>query len=167
MDAPILKTSSPEDYTLSVESNNHFFFEKMIKITSETFPDPINVILPELKKGKNIVLNNINFFGGSPSALPASIPTFKRILKLMKRNKSLSIRIDGHTNGCPGGIAVKSRPFLGQSKLTVKSFLIKKGIDSERITAKGFNCTQMLFPTTGTEEEQSLNRRVEILVTSY
>ncbi|MDC0339077.1 OmpA family protein [Flavobacteriales bacterium] len=166
LDAPVLKTSSPGDYTLSVESNNHFFFEKMIKITSATFPDPINVILPELKKGKNIVLNNINFFGGSPSALPASIPTFKRILKLMKRNKSLRIRIDGHTNGCPGGTAVSQDLSLARA-LTVKSFLIKKGIDAERITVKGFNCTQMLFPSTGTEEEQSLNRRVEILVTGY
>ena len=166
LDAPVLKTSSPEDYTLSVESNNHFFFEKMIKITSETFPDPINVILPALKKGKNIVLNNINFHGGSPRALNTSIPSFKRILKLMKRNKSLTIRIDGHTNGCPGGIASSQDLSLSRAN-TVKSFLIKKGIDSERITVKGFNCTQMLFPTTGTEEEQSLNRRVEILVTSY
>ena len=164
--APILKTSRSGDYTLSVESNNHFFFEKMIKITSETFPDPINVILPALKKGKNIVLNNINFHGGSPRALNTSIPSFKRILKLMKRNKSLTIRIDGHTNGCPGGIASSQDLSLSRAN-TVKSFLIKKGIDSERITVKGFNCTQMLFPTTGTEEEQSLNRRVEILVTSY
>ena len=164
--APILKTSRSGDYTLSVESNNHFFFEKMIKITSETFPDPINVILPALKKGKNIVLNNINFHGGSPRALTTSIPSFKRILKLMKRNKSLIIRIDGHTNGCPGGIASSQDLSLARAS-TVKTFLIKKGIDSERITVKGFNCTQMLFPTTGTEEEQSLNRRVEILVTSY
>ena len=166
LDAPILNTSSPEDYILSVESNNHFFFEKMIKITSEAFPDPINIILPELKKGKNIVLNNINFFGGSPKALPASIPTFNRILKLMKRNKSLTIRVDGHTNGCPGGIESSQVLSLARAS-TVKSFLIKKGIDSERITSKGFNCTQMLFPSTGTEEQQSLNRRVEILVTGY
>jgi outer membrane protein OmpA-like peptidoglycan-associated protein len=166
LDAPVLKTSSPGDYTLSVESNNHFFFEKMIKITSETFPDPINVILPALKKGKNIVLNNINFFGGSPRALPASIPTFKRILKLMKRNKSLTVRIDGHTNGCPGGIASSQDLSLARAS-TVKTFLIKKGIDSERITIKGFNCTQMLYPIPSTLEEQSLNRRVEILVTGY
>ena len=166
LDALVLKTSSPADYTLSVESNNHFFFEKMIKITSEAFPDPINIILPELKKGKNIVLNNINFFGGSPKALPASMPTFNRILKLMKSNKSLKIRIDGHTNGCPGGVAVSQDLSLSRA-LTVKSFLIKKGIGSERITSKGFNCTQMLFPTPSTLEEQSLNRRVEILVTGY
>jgi len=166
LDAPVLKTSSLGDYTLSVESNNHFFFEKMIKITSETFPDPINVILPTLKKGKNIVLNNIIFFGGSPRALPASIPTFKRILKLMKRNKSLTVRIDGHTNGCPGGIASTQDLSLARAS-TVKTFLIKKGIDSERITIKGFNCTQMLYPIPSTLEEQSLNRRVEILVTGY
>ncbi len=28
-------------------------------------------------------------------------------------------------------------------------------------------CYKMLFPKTGTEEEQSLNRRVEMLVTGY
>ena len=111
-------------------------------------------------------MNNINFFGGSPKALPASIPTFNRILKLMKSNKSLRIRIDGHTNGCPGGVAVSQDLSLSRA-LTVKSFLIKKGIGSERITSKGFNCTQMLFPTPSTLEEQSLNRRVEILVTGY
>ena len=166
LDAPVLHSSNSGDYTLSVESNNHFFFEKMIKITSETFPDPVNVILPALKKGKKIVLNNINFHGGSPIALSTSIATFKRILKLMRLNKYLSIRIDGHTNGCPGGIENSQVLSLARAR-TVKSFLIKKGIDSERITVKGFNCTQMLFPTTGTAQEQSLNRRVEILVTGY
>ena len=166
LDAPVLKNSKYGDYTLSVESNNHFFFEKMIKITSETFPDPINVILPELKKGKNIVLNNINFHGGSPVALHTAKSSFKRILKLMRTNKSLTIRIDGHTNGCPGGVAGSQQLSMLRAK-TVKKYLIDKGIEEGRITTKGFNCTQMLFPTTGTEEEQSLNRRVEILVTGY
>ena len=166
LDAPVLKSSNSRDYTLSAESNNHFFFEKMIKITSETFPDPIKVILPELKKGKNIVLNNINFHGGSPVVLPTAKSSLKRILKLMRANKSLKIRIDGHTNGCPGGIASSQDLSLARAH-TVKSFLIKKGIDAERITTKGFNCTQMLFPVTSSPAEQSLNRRVEILVTGY
>ena len=166
LDAPILKTSTPGDYTLSVESNKHFFFEKMIKITSETFPDPINVILPELKKGKNMILNNINFFGGSPRALPTSISTFNRILKLMKRNKSLTVRIDGHTNGCDGGVDSSQKLSQARAK-AVKKYLIERGIDRERISTKGFNCSQLLYPITGTEEEQSLNRRVEILVTGY
>ena len=108
----------------------------MIKITSEAFPDPINVILPELKKGKNMVLNNINFFGGSPRLCLRQYLAFNRLLKLMKRNKSLRIRIDGHTNGCPGGVAVSQDLSLARA-LTVKSFLIKKGIDSERITTQG------------------------------
>ena len=84
----------------------------------------------------------------------------------MKKNKSLTIRIDGHTNGCPEGVASSQDLSLSRAS-TVKSFLAKKGIDSERITIKGFNCTQMLFPANGTEEQQSLNRRVEILVTGY
>ena len=166
LDAPVLKYSNSGDYILSVESNNHFFFEKIIKITSETFPDPINAILPELKKGKKIVLNNINFYGGSSIALHTSEPSFKRILKLMRVNKSLEIRIDGHTNGCPGGVESSQDLSLARA-LAVKSFLIQNGIEAERITIQGFNCTKMLFPITGTEAEQSLNRRVEILVTGY
>jgi outer membrane protein OmpA-like peptidoglycan-associated protein len=167
LDAPILKNSKHGDYTLTVESNfNHFFFEKMIKITSEAFPDPINVILPVLKKGKKIVLHNINFHGGSSIALHTSKTSFKRILKLMRANKSLTIRIDGHTNGCEGGVDSSQKLSQARAK-AVKKYLINQGIDSERISTKGFNCSQLLYPITGTEEEQSLNRRVEILVTGY
>ena len=166
LDAPVLKSSNSRDYTLSAESNNHFFFEKMIKITSETFPDPINVILPMLKKGKKIVLHNINFHGGSSMALHTSKTSFKRIHKLMRANKSLTIRIDGHTNGCEGGVDSSQKLSQARAK-AVKKYLINRGIDSERISTKGFNCSQLLYPITGTEEEQSLNRRVEILVTGY
>ena len=67
---------------------------------------------------------------------------------------------------CPGGIETNQDLSLARA-LTVKSFLIKKGIEAERIDIKGFNCSKMLFSATGTEEEQALNRRVEIMVTGY
>src|SRR5258705_7232766 len=48
------------------------------------------------KAGTNIVLKNINFYGGTPFLLPESSPTVDELLQVMRRNPQLVIEIQGH-----------------------------------------------------------------------
>ena len=47
------------------------------------------------------------------------------------------------------------------------SYIISKGIDKERLVAKGYGESQLIIKNATTEEEHQVNRRTEFKVTSY
>ena len=111
-------------------------------------------------------MHNINFRGNSPIPLESAQPTFKRLDKIMSRNPSLKIEIEGHTNGCSKG--VKYSQDLSEARANmVRNHLMKNGVAEKRIRTRGYNCSKMLYPKMLTGWEQSMNRRVEILFTEY
>jgi outer membrane protein OmpA-like peptidoglycan-associated protein len=77
----------------------------------------------------------------------------------MKRNKSLKITIEGHTNGCNSGIAFSQRLSYARAQ-TVYNFLIEHQINLQRIQYKGYGCKHLLHAVGG--PNQHLNRRVQI-----
>lgn len=165
----ILYNNNPTNsYTLSVEADSLLFTEKTYS-TSDVMtmkPTPIELVLPHLTKGSRSRLSNINFVGGKDILLDNAYPTLRRLYRLMARNITLTIHIEGHTNGCPNG--KQDSQMLSEKRADrVRKYLIDKGIDGSRITTEGFNCSKMLYPITSVEDLQSLNRRVEIVVTNY
>ncbi len=159
-------TSDPrQEYTLTIEADNHFFHEQdFTKQEVEEFtPTPLKLVVMKLKKGKKTQLLNINFVGNKATFLPSSDASLKRLLKLMRKNKTLEIQIVGHTNGCNAGIASSQKLSEDRAKATA-DYLIKKGIDSKRITTDGKNCQEMIYPMYSSERLQKYNRRVEIIV---
>jgi len=119
-----------------------------------------------MKKGAKVELHNIHFYGDSAAPLPSSKPSLERLQLIMTKNESLKIQIEGHTNGCSNGVDYSQRLSEARAK-TVEDFLIESGVNRNRLSSKGFNCSRMLFPTMQDEWEQSRNRRVEILVVDY
>ncbi|MBL4667879.1 MAG: OmpA family protein [Flavobacteriales bacterium] len=168
MEVPYKENNPKQKYVLSAYSKEHFFREKKFtteEIRSHEFP-LINILLPKLKKGQRNQLHNINFHGDVAKFLTGAYPSLKNLNKLMKRNKSLKILIEGHTNGCSNGIDFSQR--LSEKRAgAVKKYLIENGISIERIETVGWNCKHMLFPNAKNGSEMSLNRRVEILVLDY
>jgi outer membrane protein OmpA-like peptidoglycan-associated protein len=138
---------------------------KSLKTGSE-FKD-IRTILPILKKGSKYQLNNILFFGGSPVLLPESYSSVESLFKLMKKNKRMVIQIEGHVND-PGGM-LDSTDDLLLSKARAKAvtdYLIKKGIDKERIKWIGLSNLYPVFAHPKDDNEEQMNRRVEIKIVS-
>ncbi len=166
MKVPIDEAKPKQKYVLSAYSEKHFFSEQSFTSTDvKDFNDePINLVLNVLKKGNKNRLENINFHGDKAIFLKGAYPSLKRLFKLMKKNKTLTIVIEGHTNGCSGGVAKTQLLSVNRAK-ALKNYLIENGINAQRMQVKGFNCKFMLYPNPANEEESSLNRRVEILVT--
>ena len=127
--------------------------------------EPIRMVLPKLKKGKKVNLQSVNFVGNKAVFLEGAYPTLKRMAKLMKKNPSLKILIEGHTNGCNNGKSFSQKLSDDRAAVT-KQYLIDKGIDASRITTVGKNCSEMLYPGAVGLTEQMLNRRIEVLVVS-
>lgn len=166
VEVPVRKGGSEREYTLSVESEGHFFQEKIFSLTTNSTIEPLLLVLPSLKKGNKMILSSVNFFGNSAIPLPESIIGRKQLKTLMKKNPSLKIRIDGHTNGCENGVEYSQKLSEDRAK-AIKQYLVKNKIESDRIETQGLNCSQMLFPFSTNENEQKQNRRIEIMVLEY
>jgi len=168
MEVPFVINNPDKMYILAIDAEEYFFEEKMMTAVDlkKLTPEPLHLVLPKLKKGKRLKISNIHFKGGQPTFIPSAKPSLKRLLKLMRKNKTLTILVEGHTNGC-NNAAVNSQILSERRALPVKKYLFDNEIDETRIKTIGHGCTKMLFPTTGTAEQQQLNRRVEILILEY
>tara|TARA_B100000768_G_scaffold179005_1_gene195810 strand:+ start:100 stop:1329 length:1230 start_codon:yes stop_codon:yes gene_type:complete len=164
------KAKINEEYYLITERENYFFSESLINSLSKTdsVSSNLEIKVSKLKKNEILKLHNLNFYGDSYEYLPAAIPSLNRLLSLMQNNSTLKILIEGHTNGCPGGIEYSQMLSENRAK-TIKDFLIKNGVKAQRLVSRGFNCSKMLYPHTETNSdwEKMMNRRVEILVLDF
>lgn len=164
-EVPVRKGAKAREYVLAAQADKMLFVESRVNASTAEPPKPIEMVLPELKKGSKMVLTNINFYGNKAVPLPRSKPTFKRLHRLMKANKSLVIRIEGHTNGCFTGSDF-SQILSEQRAQAISEYLMDRRTDPARMTTIGKSCTEMLYPDAKTMREQELNRRVEVYVVS-
>ncbi|MES2591840.1 MAG: OmpA family protein [Bacteroidota bacterium] len=157
------------NYTLVFSSDSSFISTQTLNTkdleSTNSFND-IRTILPKLKKGSKYKLSSINFVGDAATLLMESYASVEALSKLMLKNKRMVIRIEGHINGTSRQ-SNKDCQTLSESRAkTVYNFLIKKGIEKERMSIVGFAAKKMLYPYPKDEKESSANRRVEINVIS-
>jgi outer membrane protein OmpA-like peptidoglycan-associated protein len=120
-----------------------------------------------LKIGDNIELPYLLFVGGMHEFLQISYPYLDELFFVMRDNPTLEIEIQGHvccTNEEDGVDFSTGRKNLSYARAKeVYYFLKKSGIDSKRMTYKGFGHQ---FPITQerSEAEKTRNRRVEIKI---
>ncbi|MGQ9863336.1 MAG: DUF5723 family protein [Bacteroidia bacterium] len=120
---------------------------------------------PELPKEEqeilNLVFKNLEFDFGKATIRPSSYPSLDELANLLLRKPSYRLRIDGHTDN------VGKREYnirLSQNRANaVKQYLIGKGIEEERIEARGFGPDRPIA-SNKTEAGRAKNRRVEFKV---
>jgi OmpA-OmpF porin, OOP family len=124
------------------------------KVTKDIYLTPIAV-------GDKIVLKNIYFEVSKSDLLPASFAELNKLVSMMQDNPLMVIRLEGHTDvvGDP-----EANLELSQDRVDAcQAYLVKQGIQSARIEAKGFGDTRPIVKK-GTDEERKVNRRVEFVV---
>jgi outer membrane protein OmpA-like peptidoglycan-associated protein len=122
-----------------------------------------------LKKGERTTLEGLSFEPGRHYLLPQSRPVLESLLETLIKSDDLKIEIQGHI--CCKGDSEDGFDFdSNNNKLSenrakvVYDFLIKNGIEANRLNFIGFGHTQpKVFPEQNPGDEQS-NRRVEIKV---
>ena len=122
-----------------------------------------------LKEGSEIVLKNMNFHGGSHVLHPGSYSVLKELLAVLKANPRLKIEIQGHVccTTLPDGLDndLGTYDLSLQRAKAICQYLVVNGVEGSRLSYKGFGSSKRLYPDELNEEEQALNRRVEIKVT--
>lgn len=93
----------------------------------------------------------------------AAMENLAKLGQLIQRNPQAMFIIEGHTD------SFGSDEFnleLSQDRASmVKLWLVREmGIPENRIQTKGYGKTRLIAPASGTQEEQRINRRVEIVI---
>ena len=112
-----------------------------------------NQDLDKLKKG-------IQFKSGSAKLTASSNKTLNNIVKLMKKLPNVNLEIQGHTDDV--GKAEKNKKISEQRAQAVVKYLVKKGIDADRLRAVGYG-PDMPIADNKTKKGRALNRRVELV----
>lgn len=112
--------------------------------------------------GRTIKLNNVFFEAGTPVLKPESYPELDHLVELLNDNPGITIDLAGHTDN-KGDVNTLLK--LSEDRVaTVRSYLIGKGINAQRISGKGYGA-QFPVASSDTEENSRLNRRVEFKIT--
>ena len=103
----------------------------------------------------------LKFATGSNQLTKQQTNPLNALIQLMSENTTIQLLINGHTDNT-GSLKINENLSLSRAKV-VMSYLIKKGISANRLTAKGF-AYSMPIADNSTAKGRATNRRVEIVV---
>jgi outer membrane protein OmpA-like peptidoglycan-associated protein len=119
-------------------------------------------VAPKIELGKSMVLEGIVFKTGKAIIDPSSEETLKSALKTLNDNPEISVEVRGYTDNV--GKAASNMRLSQKRAEAVRWWLIKKGVSSKRIYAKGYGQTNPIGDN-ATPEGKAKNRRIEFFRT--
>ena len=160
-------------FNIQLEGNSEFtivgrkssFLSNIEKVStkglnrSTTLYLKLELDVQEVTASKNIVLNNINFESGKTLLNVSSSNDLDKLIVFLKDNPTLKLEIQGHTD-ISGNVASNNK--LSQARAnSIVTYLISKGINKNRLMAKGYGSSVPLV-SNDTPEGRAQNRRVEM-----
>lgn len=122
---------------------------------------PLLPALGVLPQGTVVALPSLYFTQSTADLLPASRPTLNALAQELRQRPVLRLEIAGHTDNI--GEANRNLQLSRQRAQVVRRYLVQRGIDSLRLTARGYGGTR---PVADNRYPQlrARNRRVEVVV---
>jgi OOP family OmpA-OmpF porin len=112
---------------------------------------------PAIKKFTGVI-EGITFKTGSANILPGSFNVLDRAVQVLKEYPEIKLEIQGHTDN--RGKADYNRDLSQRRAESVRSYLVSRGIASDRLTAVGYGLDQPVADN-ASESGRSRNRRTE------
>ena len=112
----------------------------------------------ELKEGKHVIFLTLNFETSKSNITTESYEELDNCAKFLNENKDLNIQIDGHTDAT--GTADVNQKLSEDRSAAVKSYLINKGISSDRMKTAGYGSSRPLESNGPANNPK--NRRIEL-----
>jgi outer membrane protein OmpA-like peptidoglycan-associated protein len=120
--------------------------------------------LAEISEDKIVITERVYFEEGKARLLPESTPVLVAVAQVLVEHPEIrDVLVEGHTNDV-GDDEVNYRLSDARAR-AVMDWLIRNGVDRNRLTSKGYGETRPLVPNDG-DENRARNRRVEFTILS-
>jgi outer membrane protein OmpA-like peptidoglycan-associated protein len=153
------------NYGVATEANGYLF--NSINFNLPQFAEyqeiDTHILMVKAEVGSKVVLKNIFFDTGRSDIKSESAAELEKIHQLLVGNPYLKVQINGHTDNT--GNATTNMALSLQRAQAVVKYLIEKGIEGTRVSAKGFGSDRPLVSNDDEAEGRAINRRTEIEIT--
>lgn len=152
-----------QKYSFMAEKEGYYAVTENIDVTSlnEYKEIEVDLYLSPIEKGEVIRLNNIFFDSGKYDLLSESYAELDKLHAILLNNPTMKIEISGHTDAV--GSDTDNLTLSNNRANAVMQYLLKKGVNGNRLSAKGYGETKFIA-TNETEKGKQKNRRVEFLI---
>jgi outer membrane protein OmpA-like peptidoglycan-associated protein len=172
----LISLPSGKNYGINVQKEGYLFFSENMNIPADASYNEIvkTVLLSKLKKESKIILKNIFYDYDKATLRPESITELNRLYDLLVQNPRLKVELSAHTDS--RGSDAYNNDLSQRRAQSCVDYLVKKGIDKDRIIAKGYGKQQLLIKDAEIEnlktekekeEAHQKNRRTEIKILEY
>lgn len=166
-----------ENYNLIAEKSDYFTTRKEFStvgrsVDKDTLSEFITnvefetkIVLDRIIIEKPIVLENIYYDLDKWDIRSDAALVLDSLVMIMNDNPDIYIELGSHTDArAPDDYNMDLSQKRARSAVL---YIIKQGVEPERITARGYGETQLLIKDAQTEEEHQKNRRTEFKVLKY
>jgi outer membrane protein OmpA-like peptidoglycan-associated protein/tetratricopeptide (TPR) repeat protein len=173
-------TVDPEkEYTILGEKPD-FFAKRLNYSTKDKTVDPdsfeeetrneifeLDVVLEPIVIDKAIVLENIYYDFDKAEIRDDAALELDKLVQIMRDNPGITIELSAHTDS--RGSDSYNRDLSQRRAEAAVAYIVSKGINAERLEAKGYGASQPIAPNTNADgsdnpEGRQLNRRTEFKV---
>ncbi|MES2765363.1 MAG: OmpA family protein [Bacteroidota bacterium] len=148
-------------YSITYRSDDRVIPDSInVAIVDQKRQQLVRQIIPIVEIGRKFIIENL-LFGPSKSTLPDSVTELETLAEFMKSKPVVKIQIEGHTDS--QGSARLNLELSKRRAESVKSYLIAKGINPQRVSTIGLGPTRPIADNS-TDFGRSLNRRTEIVI---
>lgn len=166
-----------KEYTLLIEKKGYITKRDAFTMAGKAIPQIfrkkltmdttfyVALKLDRLALNKTFVLENIYYDLDKFNIRDDAAIELDKLVQILKDNPTVKIELSSHTDArATDSYNNKLSQNRAQSAV---DYIVTKGIDKERMVAKGYGETQLIIKDAKTEEEHQKNRRTEFTILSY
>jgi OmpA-OmpF porin, OOP family len=154
-----------DEYRVAVEANGYVSKIETLNVRDFEMKElELNFSLQPVEVGTIVNLKSVLFVQAKTDILPESFEELDLVVDFLKNNPTVKIDLAGHTDN--RGVHNDNVKLSQQRVNKVKEYLVSKGIESKRISGKGYGGTKPIA-SNDTEESRRMNRRVEFTIKRF
>lgn len=171
------KVEEGKDYVLLVEKKGYITKREPFSMDGKSIPPiflnkvltdttyRVTVRLDDLELNKTFTLENIYYDLDKYNIRSDAAEELDKLVQILKDNPTIKIELASHTDA--RATDAYNNNLSQQRAQSAVNYLISRGIDADRLTAKGYGERQLIVQNAKTEEEHQRNRRTEFTVLGY
>jgi outer membrane protein OmpA-like peptidoglycan-associated protein len=120
------------------------------------------LVLEKIAKDARFVLENVYYDLDKWDIRPDAALELDKLVTVLEDNPELKIELSSHTDARQSD---EYNQTLSQRRAqSAVDYIVSRGIDRERLVAKGYGESQLIIKDAQTEEEHQVNRRTEFRI---